>query len=224
MDLRNKKVYKYPVRIFLMFFFAVSTVGIMAGVNVLAAQSQNQDTSSQKDSSEIYTVCARDCDFSNIQKAVEKAVSGDTIKIKGGKYNEEVKVDKNVTLQAYNDKNSINGGIYFSSPSLTVPNQTTVYISRISSTEKNKYPKASKKQNTTKTSHDPTAEKGTSSEDSTVSTPLFDVSIQPKEQGESNSNVIITLIIFFVIALTILGYFIFGFVVHKKRKKEKKKQ
>jgi hypothetical protein len=40
-----------------------------------------------------YTVCAKHCDFKRIQKAVDKAGAGDTIRVKNGTYREAVKIN-----------------------------------------------------------------------------------------------------------------------------------
>lgn len=219
MGIQHKNLYKNFSKFFLISFLAILAIAGITGFNALAAQESSSQGS--QDKPQAYTVCAQECDFSNIQKAVDKASSGDIIKIKGGKYNEEVKVKKNVTLQAYNDKEEINGGIYFSSPSLTIPNRTTVYVSKIVPAKKNQFPEASKKQNTKKTSNTSHKDSG-ENKDSTISTPLFDVSIQPKTQDKSNNDTLITLVIFFVIVLTVLGYFVFVYIVHRNKKKDKK--
>ena len=224
MDTQHKNFYKNFSKLFLVSLIMIFAVAGIAGFNAVAAQDQQ---GSSEDTAETYTVCAQDCDFSNIQNAVDEALSGDIIKIKGGAYNEEIKVKKNVTLQAYNSKEELHGGIYFSSPSLTVPKQTTVYLSKVVPTQKDQFPEASKKQNTTKVSDAPgkkkEEQKSSSKKNSTISTPLFDVNIHPKTQDKSDKDIIITLVIFLVIVLTVLGYFIFGYIVHRNKKKDKKK-
>src|SRR4051812_44051084 len=39
-----------------------------------------------------YTVCRKGCDFTKIQKAVNKAKAGDTIRVKNGTYREAVQI------------------------------------------------------------------------------------------------------------------------------------
>src|SRR5262249_6641564 len=39
-----------------------------------------------------YTVCAKGCDFKAIQKAVDKARAGDTVRVKNGTYREAVQI------------------------------------------------------------------------------------------------------------------------------------
>ena len=225
MGTQHKNFYKNFSKFFLVSLIMIFAVAGIAGFNAVAAQDQQ---GSSEDTAETYTVCAQDCDFSNIQNAVDKALSGDTIKIKGGAYNEEIRVKKNVVLQAYNDKEELHGGIYFSSPSLTVPKQTTVYLSKVVPTQKDQFPEASKKQNTKKVSDasekkEEQEQKLSQKKDSTISTPLFDVNVHPKTQDKSDRDIIITLVIFLVIVLTILGYFVFGYIVHRNKKKDKKK-
>ena len=40
-----------------------------------------------------YTVCKKGCDFTKIQKAVNKAKAGDTVRVKNGTYRESVQID-----------------------------------------------------------------------------------------------------------------------------------
>jgi hypothetical protein len=49
--------------------------------------------SAPKGPHKTYTVCAKKCDFKSIQKAVDKARAGDTIRVKNGVYREAVKVN-----------------------------------------------------------------------------------------------------------------------------------
>lgn len=215
MFIDQKNIGSWFFRSFVMVCLAAFAVAGVLGVKNLMAQTK------ESEEKKIYTVCARDCDFTSVQAAVDGAAAGDTVQIKGGKYNEEVRIKKNVTLQAYNNKEEIQGSIYFASPSLTVPQRTTVHVSKIIPVDKDKYPEASKKQNTEKVSAaDP--EQIKEKEIPTISTPLFDVSIQSKNENKTNRDIIITLLIFLVIVLTIFGYFIFGYIVHRKNKSEKK--
>ncbi|HMB65711.1 MAG TPA: hypothetical protein VKO42_02440 [Patescibacteria group bacterium] len=214
MFIENKNIGNWLFRSFFICALAGFLVGGILGIKTLAAQTKESQT---------YTVCAQDCDFTGVQEAVDQAQPQDTIQIKGGKYNEEVKIKKNVTLQAYGNKDEIQGSVYFASPSLTVPQRTTVYISKIVPAKKEQFPEAAKEKNTKKTSNTiPGQEEASGSP--TISTPLFDVSIQSKTQDKTNRDVIITLLIFLVILLTIIGYFVFGYIVHKKNKSDKDKE
>ncbi len=58
---------------------------------------------------------------------------------------------------------------------------------------------------------------------STLSTPLFDLSIQSKTDQSSDRDIAITLIVFFAAVLTILGYLIFGYIVRRKYDNNQKK-
>jgi hypothetical protein len=49
--------------------------------------------SAPKGPHKTHTVCAKKCDFKSIQKAVDKARAGDTIRVKNGVYREAVKVN-----------------------------------------------------------------------------------------------------------------------------------
>src|SRR3954471_6142371 len=49
--------------------------------------------SAPKGPHKTYTVCKRGCDFKAIQKAVDKAKAGDTIRVKNGTYREAVKIN-----------------------------------------------------------------------------------------------------------------------------------
>lgn len=213
MFIDKKNIGSWFFRSFVMVCLTAFAVAGILGVKTMAAQTK-------EDESKTYTVCAQDCDFSSVQEAVEQAESGDTVQIKGGKYNEEVRIKENVTLQAHNNKDEIQGSIYFASPSLSVPQRTTVHVSEIIPIDKDKYPEASEKQNTEKVSaanDEQIKEEGSP----TISTPLFDVSIQSKNEDKTNRDIVITLLIFLVIVLTIIGYFVFGYIVHKKNKSAK---
>src|SRR3954471_17942097 len=49
--------------------------------------------SAPKGPHKTYTVCKKGCDFTTIQKAVDKAKAGDTIRVKNGTYREAVKIN-----------------------------------------------------------------------------------------------------------------------------------
>src|SRR3954467_12609666 len=49
--------------------------------------------SAPKGPHKTYTVCKSGCDFKAIQKAVDKARAGDTVRVKNGTYREAVKIN-----------------------------------------------------------------------------------------------------------------------------------
>ena len=149
----------------------------------------------------------------------------DMIILGPGEYKEDIKIEKNVTIRAEGKNQEVLGNIGFSAPSVTIPKRTAIHISEVKGMSEKDYPQAagdrSGRGDTAKKDSQPQTLARAGSEPSSISTPLFDVNIQSKLEGKSSQEILVTLVIFFVILLTILGYLIFGFIVrHHSQKKE----
>ena len=174
-------------------------------------------------SASTFSVCSNGCAFKEINQALKLAKDGDVLELGPGEYNEEIKIDKILTIRAKDRNDEIIGNIGFSAPSITIPERTTINITEVRNIPKTEYPAGSKENVGQKTSlKDVEVEENTvakvKSNPSSMSTPLFDVSIQSKIEGKSSGEIIATLIVFVVVLLTMLGYLIFGFFVHHHNK------
>ena len=173
-----------------------------------------------------FKVCKQgDCAFETIEEALDLAQKGDMIILGPGEYKEDIKIEKNVTIRAEGKNQEVLGNIGFSAPSVTIPKRTAIHISEVKGMSEKDYPQAagdrSGRGDTAKKDSQPQTLARAGSEPSSISTPLFDVNIQSKLEGKSSQEILVTLVIFFVILLTILGYLIFGFIVrHHSQKKE----
>src|SRR4051812_34114488 len=78
---------------------AVLVVGLVVPTAAARAQTYPEPKepgpveSAPKGPHKTYTVCKSKCDFKTIQKAVDKARAGDTVKVKNGTYREAVKIN-----------------------------------------------------------------------------------------------------------------------------------
>src|SRR3954470_21611195 len=78
---------------------AVLVVGLVVPTAAARAQTYPEPKepgpveSAPKGPHKTYTVCKSGCDFKAIQKAVDKARAGDTVRVKNGTYREAVKIN-----------------------------------------------------------------------------------------------------------------------------------
>ncbi len=124
-------------------------------------------------------------------------------------YDQRVEVVEDVVLEVVEDK-MLQGQVYLEAPSLKLPQGSYLSFSELSLVKEGD----SLGVEPEKTEE---VEKDCSS---TISTPLFDVSIQSKTENQSGRDIAITLFVFFLVFLTVIGYFVFGYIVHKKSKKK----
>lgn len=66
------------------------------------------------------TVCSTDCDYSSIQKAICAASPGDTIEVQFGFYEENLIIDKDLTLKGVNKEDVILDGAAKNSPVILI--------------------------------------------------------------------------------------------------------
>lgn len=195
-------------KFFKIFTFLLIVSGMFLFFNFLEGQAAPKE----------FKVCEKGCAFEKIQEAVKLARDGDVIILGQGEYDQTVKVNKDITFKPSNSDHEISGSVGFSGPSLRLRQKTKVYISEVEKGAKGYYPDVSKEQ-AQKSDNDKVAFNTVQKKnDSSLETPLFDVSIQSKIEGKSSKEITITLIIFTVIALTILGYLVFGLIIKNRHK------